>query len=199
MLRPICILLVAGLAAGALTGSALAKAPTGLPEGGAIVTEMDALGHALGPAHEAKPSAKNGSDLAAEAGARTTQGRRSLQSYSGCLQVDAWRNSYSRVFGSLVYRWHQVKYWCWQGNRITSVSVSAYPTNVDPNWYYRGLASSADNYYLWCCGISTSGHYSLRQARMENCVLKYGCVGSEYPWVKIWARGDGSYSYSYGS
>jgi len=76
----------------------------------------------------------------------------------------------------------------------TVVWFDAYVTNVDPNWYYRGLAASAGYFYS-----QNTAHYSFRQARMENCVLKFGCIGSEYPWVKIWAYGDGSYRWERGT
>jgi len=192
------LIAVTAAAALALTGAAPGATPAKTPpEGGALVTPMDRAGHAIGPSRPAQPAKPRLADRRPSA-PLPRAGRRSLQSASGCLQLDVWKNSYSFLFHALVYRWHQVKYWCWSGKRVTTVSVSAYPTNVDPNWYYRGLSESAAWYYRWCCSLSTSGHYSLRQAQMENCVLKFGCIGSEYPWVKIWAHGDGSYSYDWG-
>ncbi len=169
------------------------------PAGGATVTPIDRLGNSVGPSRPAQPaSVVEGSRSLASVG-RTPGPKRSLQSASGCLRLDVWKNSYSFLFHSLVYRWHQVKNWCWNGNRITSANTTAYPTDVDGNWYYRGLASSAGWFYSWCCGSSTSGHYTLRQARMENCILKFGCIGSEYPWVTISAHADGTYDYQWGS
>ena len=195
---------IAALAAAALLTAVMAASAQAAPapaesDGGALVTPIDRSGRPLGPAQQARPTDEGSRTMLVAKVSRTPAAKRSLQSASGCLQLDVWKDSYSFLFHALVYRWHQVKSWCWSGNRITSVNTTAYPTNVDPNWYYRGLASSAGWYYNWCCGISTSGHYSLRQARMENCVLKFGCIGSEYPWVKIWVHGDGSYDYQWGS
>ena len=127
---------------------------------------------------------------------RATSGRqgRSLQA-SGCREIDIAKDGKSFLFNSLVYRWHHSKRWCWSNGRVTGVWSSAYATNMDANWYYRGLAGSTGYFY----GSNQSGHYSFREAEMENCVLKYGCIGSEYPWIKIWVRGDGSYSWERGS
>jgi hypothetical protein len=125
-----------------------------------------------------------------------TSGRkdRSLQA-SGCREIDIAKDGNSFLFNTLVYRWHHFKRWCWSNGRITGVWSSAYATNMDANWYYRRLAASTGYFY----GNNQSGHYSFREAEMENCVLKYGCIGSEYPWVKIWVHGDGSYSWQRGS
>ena len=38
---------------------------------------------------------------------------------------------------------------------------------MDANWYYRGLSASTGYFY----GANQSGHYSFRQAKMENCAL----------------------------
>lgn len=141
----------------------------------ATVTDVDVAGKPLGPV---RPAGRAG---------------RSLQA-SGCREVDVYRASTSFLFGAVVYRWHHTKRWCWSSGRVTGVWTSAFPTNVDPNWYYRGMANSAGYFY----GGNTV-HYSMRQARFENCILKFGCIGSEYPWVKIWANGDGSYRWETGT
>jgi len=119
---------------------------------------------------------------------------RALQA-SGCREIDITKEGKSFLFHSLVYRWHHWKRWCWSNGRVTGVWTSAYATNMDANWYYKGLAASSSYFY----GANQSGHYSFRQAEMQNCVFKYGCIGSEYPWVKIWVKGDGSYSVQKGS
>lgn len=139
------------------------------------VTELDGSGRPVGPPRPARAQ------------------DRSLQA-SGCREVDIYKEAKSFLFQATVYRWHHTKRWCWSNGKVTTVWTSAYATNVDANWYYRGLAATASYYY----GGNTV-HYSLRQARMENCILKFGCIGSEYPWVKIWANGDGSYRWERGT
>jgi hypothetical protein len=169
---------------GALAGATAAlllvatAAPAGAQTPGAVratVADLDASGRPLGPP---RPARRSG---------------RSLQA-SGCREVDVYKEGTSFLFGAVVYRWHHTKRWCWSNGRVTGVWTSAFPTNVDPNWYYRGIANSTSYFY----GGNTV-HYSMRQARFENCLFKFGCVGSEYPWVKIWANGDGSYRWERGT
>jgi hypothetical protein len=121
----------------------------------------------------------------------------SLTSASGCRTVDVARVG-KDIFGFVVYKFHQVKKWCWSYPRITSKDVWTYVSDVDPNMEYRGVVSAIGYYYTWCCSNGYSGHYSLRVGKFENCILWFPCTRTEYPWVKIWARGDGSYKYDTG-
>src|SRR3712207_5746094 len=50
----------------------------------------------------------------------------------GCRTVDVARVGRD-IFGFVVYKFHQRKRWCWDYPRITSKSISAYVTHVDPN------------------------------------------------------------------
>ena len=101
--------------------------------------------------------------------------------------------------GFVAFKFWQRKRWCWSYPRILSREVSTYVTDVDPNYEYVGVVSSWGAWYVWCCGTQYSGHSSFRQARFTNCVLKIGCVGEYYPWVRINSRADGSYVYATGS
>ena len=112
---------------------------------------------------------------------------------SGCKTVDVARTGWDIFHLDVVYKFHQRKSWCWDYPRITSRSVSVYVTNVDPNMEYRGIVNAAGNYYTWCCWTPSSGHYSMRQGKFENCILWFPCTRTEYPWVKIWVRGDGTW------
>src|ERR687895_613495 len=62
-------------------------------------------------------------------------------SAAGCRTVDVARVGRD-IFGFVVYKFHQVKRWCWRYPRITSVSVSTYVSDVDPNMEYRGIFGS---------------------------------------------------------
>ena len=117
-------------------------------------------------------------------------------SASGCLSVDAWRNKYT-LLGFLAYRWHQTKYFCWSGGAVNSVTIGSYVSDNDGTNYYRGLLSSDHWYFSWN-GNSHGGHYSIRQAIMENCVPVFGCLSTSNPWVKIWAYANGTWSYTVG-
>jgi hypothetical protein len=101
--------------------------------------------------------------------------------------------------GFVAFKFWQRKRWCWSYPRILSREVTTYVTDVDPNYEYAGVVSSWGAWYIWCCGTQYSGHSSFRQARFTNCVLKIGCVGEYYPWVRINSRADGSYVYATGS
>ncbi|MGH3030500.1 MAG: hypothetical protein ACRDNE_06985 [Gaiellaceae bacterium] len=119
------------------------------------------------------------------------------QSAAGCRTVDVARIGRSAL-GFVVYKFHQVKRWCWSYPRVTSVRTSTYVSNVDPNWDYRGVIASNGSFYRWCCRDGRSGHYTFRQGRFDNCIPWIGCIRREYPWVKIWVRANGTWSYDTG-
>jgi hypothetical protein len=116
----------------------------------------------------------------------------------GCRTVDVARTQRS-VLGFVVFRFHQVKKWCWTYPRITSRAVWTYVSDVDPMMNYQGVVSSVGYYYNWLAGIPGSGHYSFRQGKFENCLVWFSCIGTYYAWVKIWVRANGTYSYATGS
>ena len=113
-------------------------------------------------------------------------------SAGGCRTVDVAHVGRD-IFGFVVYRFHQRKRWCWDYPEITRKSVTTYVSDVDPNMEYRGVVSANGYFYTWCCSNGRSGHVSLRQAKFENCVLWFPCTRTEYPWVRIRVRGDGSW------
>ena len=202
MLTRILVVAAAGIAAAVLAGPVTAAQPD-LPVVEIIEQDMDAKGHALGPPRvvPASEHAKHRPDAADLRGEKVRgpavakRSARSLQS-SGCRSVSIARVGRS-LFGSVIYKYWQDKYWCWSYPKVTSASVGVHVGDVDPFWYYRGTVASQGWYFNWCCGSGTSGHYSLRQGKFEN-VIAGRLLSSEYPWVKIWARGDGSYSYETG-
>jgi hypothetical protein len=170
-----------------------------------VEQDMDANRRPIGPPRSvpANEHAKHLPDAAdrraesAQGGRPEGRSMRSLQG-SGCKQVSIARVGRS-FFGAVIYKYWQDKYFCWNYPKVTTTTVGVHVTNVDPFWFYRGTIQSSGWYYLWCCGNSSSGHYSIRQGKFENCVPNVGCPGKEYPWVKIWAHADGSYSYETGN
>jgi hypothetical protein len=126
----------------------------------------------------------------------STQGT-AAQASAGCRSVDVARIGRSAL-GFVVYKFHQVKRWCWSYPRVTSVKTSTYVSNVDPNWDYKGVIASSGSFFRWCCGDARSGHRTFRQGRFDNCIPWIGCIRREYPWVRIWVRGNGTYSYDTG-
>jgi hypothetical protein len=145
------------------------------------------------PAAKTDGNARN-ADATSETGGVTSQARSSV---TGCRKVDIAK-TVKDIFGFVVYRFHHVKRWCWDFPRITSVTVSTYVSDVDPNMEYDGIVSAAGWYYEWCCRKGKSGHYSFRQGKFKNCILWFPCTRVEYPWVKIWAHADGTYVWARG-
>lgn len=177
------------------TAATAALRPVDQPVVEAWYTPLDASMRPIGPRRQALPLAATAAE---RLDGRTTQQGRRLQAASGCAGVDVARIGRSGIVRSVVYKWHQVKGWCWAGGKVTTVDVSTYISNVDPNWRFRGELAGSGSFYPWS-GVGASGHWSLRQGSFENCILKYGCIGSEYPWVKVWVHADGTYAYDTGT
>jgi hypothetical protein len=115
-------------------------------------------------------------------------------STSGCDTVDYYVTKRDGFGIQVVWRFHQVKHWCWSYPRITSVSVGSHFSNVD------GISSvvNYDNhgygfYYTWA-GSTVGGHYSYRQGSVSNCVFRIGCIGTAYPQIEIWVNGNGAWT-----
>jgi hypothetical protein len=116
-----------------------------------------------------------------------------------CRRLDVARVQRTFLGLGVAFKFWHWKRWCWDYPRVWVTGMGTYVTNVDPNMQYRGVVGSWEHHDTWCCFSATSGHVSFRQGRFDNCVLKYGCIGTWYPWVRIHARGDGSYHYRTGS
>lgn len=111
---------------------------------------------------------------------------------NGCRTVDFYAQQTSFLFHSRIYRFHQVKHWCWRGGVVyderhawsfegssTACLQTVYPAN---SWFFA-----------WSAGRPESGHYSEERAHATNCVFHIGDWKEFYPDVKIWAHADGSY------
>lgn len=200
------VLVVAGLTA--LVGAGGAQAAQLVSDAGdsvvvheaAFEQPMDAQGRPLGPPVAVEPGSRRPT-AAAWAVARhrpPDQPRarvRSLQG-SGCKTVNVYRYGSSFLFGTKLWEYHQEKYFCWSYPRVTSVQTQAYPCCTDPTWKFMGTTGSKGWFFTWS-GSSSGGHYSFRQGRFDQVVLGT-TVTSVYPWTKIWAYGDGSWSYATG-
>lgn len=102
----------------------------------------------------------------------------------GCATVYRSRNGFT-LLGFLAWTFNMSKYFCYNGSSVYNINVSTYVSNMDPNFYYRGIVSSAD-YPI------TNGHHSLRQGHIENCIFQYGCIGSYYPGIVTNVYNNGS-------
>jgi hypothetical protein len=101
----------------------------------------------------------------------------------------------SFLFHVRIYRFHQVKHWCWRGGVIYDERHA---------WTFEGSSTAClqtvypDNswFFTWAPGKPQSGHYSEERAHATNCVFHVGDWKEFYPDVKIWAYADGTYKVS---
>jgi hypothetical protein len=196
------ILIIAAVALGVSCAATAQAKPDPKPDkitftSGWTETTFDANGNVISVRSGDKGNQPYAADAAKIQEAATTAGGSApltgvvTSSASGCTSVD-WYESGHSVFGSLVYRFHQTKYWCWSYPSITTVNVGTYVSNVDASEVYRGVIGSNGYFYTWS-GSARGGHYSMRQGQFDNCIIKYGCIGSSYPWTKIYVNGNGAW------
>ena len=102
------------------------------------------------------------------------------------------------LLGAVAYKWWMQRSWCWRYPRLVSVGTKTWVTDLDGFNVYKGIVSSWGRWFTWCCGDPKSGHRAFRQAEFENCIVKYGCLSTTYPWIRMTVRGDGTYAYSIG-
>lgn len=106
-----------------------------------------------------------------------------------CKTVKAARIGYT-LLGFVAFKFWERVYFCYNGvSPVSNVNVSAYVTNMDSQEYYRGVVSQ------WGYYAGTS-YDAMRQGQIDNCVLKYGCIGSTYPAVQIIVYKNGSWGYT---
>jgi hypothetical protein len=108
----------------------------------------------------------------------------------------AWRDAWVRyrtVLGSTAYKFHQYMRWCFNGASVARIE-NRYPYLSDNNGFefYRGLTGDSVGH------VPAGEVYSFMQGNIENCVIKYGCISTSYPWVKIWAGNNGSSKWASG-
>jgi hypothetical protein len=111
---------------------------------------------------------------------------------SGCRDVDLYASQTSFLFHTRIYRFHQLKHWCWRGGVIYDERHA---------WSFDGSATAClgvvypDNSwsFTWWYGKAGSGHYSEERAHVTNCIFHIGDWKEFYPDVKIWAYANGTY------
>lgn len=118
-------------------------------------------------------------------------------SASGCRKVTV-RNVGESVLGKVVYRYNTWTQWCWNRSdrAITSVKTGVYYTDVASTMYMRGPVVQNETFYAWRAGYNKSGHWHERQSHWENCLVRYGCISSDYPRNVLRAHSDGTYTWA---
>jgi hypothetical protein len=101
------------------------------------------------------------------------------------------------LLGFVAWRYHQVDHWCWSYPSITCLGIGAGFYDIDStsnvNWSDNGYGW----YYGWA-GSGTGGHYAHRDGSVSNCIFKYGCLATAYPYVDMWLNGNGAWAASGG-
>lgn len=100
------------------------------------------------------------------------------------------------LLGNTAFRFHQWRNWCYDNvtHRMTGPgSRGSYASSVDPNFVYNGYWVNQD---YW--NVYPTQHVYQTQGSFQNCILKYGCIGTVYPWIRGWADGWGSSTYQSG-
>jgi hypothetical protein len=113
---------------------------------------------------------------------------------SGCRQVDVAAVAKSIIFRTVIYKFHQVKHWCWHKGIVYDERHA---------WSFQGSATACFNtafpanawFFSWR-GFAQGGHFSEEHAWVTNCVFKVGAWNQLYPDVKISAHADGTYESS---
>jgi len=83
--------------------------------------------------------------------------------------------------------------WNWQGDPSSWTSFN----NIDGQHVLRGTNFNAYyRYYSSAYGASYYGaHYTRATFSVETCIVGRGCVWTEYPYIEITVRNNGTYSY----
>ncbi|MGI8777676.1 MAG: hypothetical protein ACR2LJ_09910 [Acidimicrobiales bacterium] len=131
----------------------------------------------------------------------------------GCCSAEGWRwlnvrtNGYSTL-GSLVWTWNVGFQYGWGGGvpgvswgyvrdqwhprpSFTNVSGCCYIVRGEPAWETEFFYGWASMNYSWHTGWSYQA-----KGQIENCVLHFGCVGTSYPRINLFAHANGTYYWS---
>lgn len=108
---------------------------------------------------------------------------------AGCRTVTGTKTAYT-VLGFVAYKFHLTVSFCYNGSQVTKVNANYWSiSQVDALQYWRGIQNQ---YSVWI--NNNTSYRSYKQGRFENCVLRYGCIGTTYPSVTITVDKNGGYS-----
>lgn len=116
--------------------------------------------------------------------------------YAGaCNGYDVYKQQ-NTLLGFTAFRFHQWRNWCWDTYTHQMWSAGdrgSYPSNVNSAMVFNYWWVNQDYWTSY-----PYQHVYNTQGQFQNCVLKYGCIGTYYPWIKSWADGWGSWTYQKG-
>ena len=114
---------------------------------------------------------------------------------SRCREVERSFRVKSGLFGLFtLYRFHALKHFCFDGRRVSDVFMTEW---TDDRLYalathvYERARGHTSSYFPWN-GNPRGGHWSVHWAKLEGCVLRYGCLNDYNPRMEIrnYANGE---------
>jgi hypothetical protein len=118
-----------------------------------------------------------------------------IKFYSACASFDVNKRN-TTLLGFTAFRFHQWRNWCWDTgtHRMSGAgSRGSYASSVNSTYYYDGWWVNQDYWMSY-----PYQHAYQTQGQFRNCVVKYGCIGTYYPWIKSVVDGWGSWWHSKG-
>jgi len=112
-----------------------------------------------------------------------------------CYTVDKHKTAHDLITRVVVWKFHHKVHWCATYPAIddSSLKVDSFFSDVDPLFQVDWDDHGTGWWYTWR-GSLTGGHYSRRQGKIDNCILKWGCISSHYPQIELWVNGNGAWA-----
>jgi hypothetical protein len=112
-----------------------------------------------------------------------------------CYTVDKHKTAHDFITRLVVWRFHHKVHWCATYPAIDdgSLVVDSFFSDVDSLFQVDWDDHGTGWWYTWR-GSLTGGHYSRRQGKIDNCILRWGCLGSHYPQIEVWVNGNGAWA-----
>jgi hypothetical protein len=112
-----------------------------------------------------------------------------------CYTVDKHKTAHDFITRLVVWRFHHKVHWCATYPAIDdgSLAVDSFFSDVDSLFQVDWDDHGAGWWYTWR-GSLTGGHYSRRQGKIDNCILRWGCLASHYPQIEVWVNGNGAWA-----
>ena len=112
-----------------------------------------------------------------------------------CYTVDKHKTAHDFITRLVVWRFHHKVHWCATYPTIDdgSLAVDSFFSDVDSLFQVDWDDHGAGWWYTWR-GSLTGGHYSRRQGKIDNCILRWGCLASHYPQIEVWVNGNGAWA-----
>ena len=112
-----------------------------------------------------------------------------------CYTIDKHRTAHDSLTRVVVWKFHHKVHWCATYPVIDAnlLTVDSFFSDVDPLFQVDWDDHGTGWWYTWR-GSPTGGHYSRRQGQIDNCIFKWGCIGTHYPQIELWVNGNGAWA-----